>query len=193
MISFVEALRRYTNRLHVGSRREGRPGSHGLGGRYRLRSSGLRHESDVIGMRRTPSGTFELPVSAAQAIGFFTPEGERDWVPGWNSAYPSGEASESAGTVFTTEAGGVETIWIVQRIDRDEYSSEYSRVTPGYHAGTVNVHCADHVGGGCVVIVRYDVSLLPGGDPTALHAYDDSAFDAMMGEWAAAVVQVLSP
>lgn len=177
--------------MNVSSRREACPGSHGLGGRYRLRSHWLRHESDVIGMRRTTSGEFELPVSAAQAIGFFTPEGERDWVPEWDPVYPSGEASESAGTVFTTDAGGVDTIWIVQRIDRDEYSSEYSRVTPGYHAGTVHVHCADHVGGGCVVMVRYDMSLLPGGDPTALRAYDDSSFDAMMEEWAAAVAQVL--
>ncbi len=56
-------------------------------------------------MRRTVSGEFDLAVSAAEAIEFFTPEGERAWVPGWTPVYPSGESSETPGTVFTTDAG----------------------------------------------------------------------------------------
>ena len=113
-------------------------------------------------MRRTVSGEFDLAVSAAEAIGFFTPEGERGWVPGWNPVYPSGESSETPGTVFTTDAGGVDTIWVVMNIDRDGCSSAYSRVTPGHHAGTVQVQCQDRPEGGCVVTVTYDMSLLPG-------------------------------
>lgn len=31
--------------------------------------------------------------------------------------YPSGESSEVPGTVFTTDAGGVDTIWVVMNID----------------------------------------------------------------------------
>lgn len=145
--------------------------------------------SDV---RRIVSDDFELPVSAAEAIGFFTPEGERDWVPGWNPIYPAGEASESSGTVFTTVIGGVDTIWIVQTINRDDYSASYSRVTPGHHAGTVHVQCLDGADGGCTVVVTYDMSLLAGGDPEGLAAYDDRPFAAMMDEWAAEVRRALT-
>ncbi len=143
-------------------------------------------------MKRMVSGQFELPVSAAKAIHFFTPEGERVWVPAWNPVYPAGEASESSGTVFTTDAHGVETIWVVQKINRNDNSSAYSRVTPGHHAGTVKVQCVDQADGGCVVTVAYDMSLLPGSDPTGLDAYDDSSFAAMMDEWAGEVSRVLS-
>ncbi|MEA2001829.1 MAG: hypothetical protein U9N84_08105 [Actinomycetota bacterium] len=143
-------------------------------------------------MKRVVSGKFELPVSAAEAIRFFTPEGERVWVPGWNPVYPAGEASESSGTVFTTYAGGVETIWVVQKISRNGYSCAYSRVTPGHHAGTVKVQCVDQADGGCVVMVAYDMSLLPGSDPTELDPYDDPSFAAMMGEWANEVSGALS-
>lgn len=130
-------------------------------------------------------------MSADDAIGFFTPEGERDWVPGWNPVYPSGEVSETPGTVFTTDAGGVETIWVVQKIDHHTCVSAYTRVTPGHHAGTVQVECEDRPEGGCLVSVTYDMSLVPGSDPKGLNAYDDESFAAMMGEWATAVSQKL--
>ena len=142
-------------------------------------------------MRRLVSGQFELSVPARQAIGFFTPEGEKEWVPGWDPAYPGGEPSETPGTVFTTDVGDVHTIWLVQTIDRSGCTAAYSRVTPGHHAGTVRVNCIDSPEGGCVVAVTYDMSLLPESDPTGLDAYDDASFKAMMSEWAEGVANTL--
>lgn len=144
-------------------------------------------------MKRVVSGQFDVPIPADEAIGLFTPEGERAWAAGWNPAYPAGEASESNGTVFTTEAGGVETIWVVHRINRRGYVATYSRVTPGHHAGTVKVQCVDQDDDdGCVVTVTYDMTLLPGGDPTDLDAYDDPSFAAMMQDWARRLTESLS-
>ena len=142
-------------------------------------------------MRRVVSGEFELKSSAADAIGLFTPEGERAWGPGWNPIYPSGEVSESSGTVFTTDVGGVVTIWLIQMIDRDECSAAYLRVTPGHHAGTVKVDCGDGADGNCVVSVTYDMSLLPGSDPAALDAYNDVSFQSTMNDWATRASQAL--
>jgi hypothetical protein len=142
-------------------------------------------------VRRVVSGRFELGVSPTEAIAFFTPEGEREWVPGWDPVYPTGEPSESPGTVFTTNVGGVDTIWLIQRIDRDECSASYVRVTPGHHAGTVHVRCTDGAEEGCRVRVTYDLSLLPGGDPSEMDAYDEASFATTMTEWANAVRQRL--
>ena len=144
-------------------------------------------------MKRVVSGEFDLPISAAEAINYFTPEGERAWVPKWNPVYPAGAASESSGTVFLTDADGVETIWVVQRINRRGYSAAFSRVTPGRHAGTVRVQCEDQEDDdGCVVKLTYDLTLLPGSDPAVLDAYDDPSFAAMMDEWAAGIAKALS-
>lgn len=135
-------------------------------------------------MRRVVSGEVQLPLRATEAIGLFTPEGERDWVPGWNPVYSGAETSEAPGTVFTTAVGGVETVWLILEIDRARGSASYSRVTPGSHAGTVRVSCTDTDTGGCKVCVTYDVSALPGVDPKVLDAFDDAEFEAMLDEWA---------
>ena len=138
-------------------------------------------------MRRIVSGHFELDLPAEKAIGFFTPEGERDWAPGWNPTYPAGEPSETTGTVFITDVGGVETVWLIQTLDNAGCTVAYSRVTPGRHAGTVRVSCDDATSGVCVVSVTYDMSLLPGSDPNGLDPYDDHSFEAMMIHWSEAI------
>lgn len=144
-------------------------------------------------MRRNASGKFELPMPAAEAIGFFTPEGERSWAPGWEPMYPTGEPSETPGTVFTTSHRDVETVWVVEQIDRDAHTSAYSRITIGHHAGTVRVRCDDQTSDQCVVSVEYDMTMLPGGRSEALDAYDEPSFAAMMKEWATRVTATLSP
>ena len=142
-------------------------------------------------MRRVVSGGFELPTSAEQAINYFTPEGERAWASGWDPVYAEGAASESSGTVFTTNADGVESIWVIRAINRRSYSASYSRVTPGRHAGTVTVRCEDNDDDGCLVTVTYDLSALPDTDPSSLDAYGDASFAAMMDEWSDAITPLL--
>jgi hypothetical protein len=144
-------------------------------------------------MRRTVIGQFELPIPASQAIDYFTPEGERSWVPGWDPVYPEGQPAETDGTVFLTIHGDTETIWVIDSIDRTGNTSSYSRITVGHHAGTVKVACIDQPEGGCLVTVGYDMTNLDPHHPDMLNAYNDSEFEAMMTEWAAGVTATLNP
>lgn len=130
-------------------------------------------------------------MSAKTAFAFFTPEGERDWVPDWDPVYAEGEPSETSGTIFTTQVGGLRTIWLVQGIDRDACKASYVRVTPGRHAGIVRVGCADGPDGRCRVDVTYEMSLLPGSEPAVMDAYDEEPFQDMMAEWEAQIIKVL--
>jgi hypothetical protein len=141
--------------------------------------------------RRSATGTFELPIPAAKAIGYFTPEGERDWAPGWNPTYPAGSPSETRGTVFITSHGDQDTIWTIHHIDRDGFTSAYSRCNVGNWAGTVQVRCRDQGAESCVVTVEYDTTVLPGGDTSILHHFDEAHYEAMMSEWATRVTAVL--
>jgi hypothetical protein len=143
--------------------------------------------------RRIAHGEFPLSVSAATAIGFFTPEGERRWVPGWDPTYPDGESSETPGTVFTTAHTNTQTIWVIHHIDRARGSAAYSRITAGHHAGTVKVRCTDQETDRCTVTVDYDMTALTGSDPAALDAFDEESFAAMMQQWAAMVTGNLRP
>jgi hypothetical protein len=132
------------------------------------------------------SGQFVVALPAARAIELFTPEGERVWVPGWDPTYPTGRPSEDPGTVFVTDSGGIETIWVVLGIDRRRATAAYVRTTPGRHAGIVHVACADTTEGHCAVTVIYNMTLL--GDNVAdLDGYAGDNFERMMQEWADAI------
>jgi hypothetical protein len=141
--------------------------------------------------RRTVSGRFDLNIPAREAIEFFTPEGERSWVPGWDPRYPGGEPSDTPGTVFVTHGHGADTVWVIHSIDATTSTATYSRVTPGQHAGTVSVRCEDGPETGCTVTVTYDMSLLPGADPSALDGYADRAFEEMLTDWSTALRRIL--
>ena len=134
-------------------------------------------------MRYVPSGRFSVALPADRAIELFTPEGERDWVPGWDPVYPDGSPSETPGTIFTTAANGVETTWAIIEVDRVSCRAAYARITPGRHAGTVQVRCEQTAPAACRVHVEYDMTLLEGADTTELRPYEPSAFDAVMQEW----------
>jgi hypothetical protein len=138
----------------------------------------VRHES---------TGQFELPLPAAEAIWLFTPEGERVWAPGWNPVYPAGDPSEASGTVFTTAAHGLETIWVIIEIERSGGAATYARLTPGHHAGMVRVRCVDARPGHCTVTVSYDMSLLGDRDASGFDAYAPAHFEDMMRDWSRAI------
>jgi len=136
------------------------------------------------------SGQFDVALPAAHAIGLFTPEGERAWVPGWDPSYPDGQPSEDPGTVFVTGSGGVETTWVILEIDHPGATAAYARVTLGRHAGVVRVACTDTPIEHSTVTVAYDLTLL-GDDLSVLDAYAEHTFGLMMQEWSDAVARYL--
>ena len=115
------------------------------------------------------TGDVHVPLPPDDAIALFTPEGERAWVPGWDPHH-------HGATVFATGHAGADTIWVTT--DREPRRMRYARVTPGVHAGTVEVRChpdGDHTR----AEVTYHLSSL---SPDPL---DDFAagFDGMLAEW----------
>jgi hypothetical protein len=119
------------------------------------------------------TGTIAVPLPPEQAITLFTPEGERAWAPGWDPQHHSD-------AVFTTDHDGTQTIWVV--LDAGEDAVRYARVSPGRHAGTVEVRCrAD--GETTRAEVTYDLT------PLSADALDDFGFDAMFAEWERMIVE----
>jgi len=114
-------------------------------------------------------GTLHVPLPPAEAIHLFTPEGERAWAPGWDPTHASA-------TVFTTDHHG-QTIWVIT--DQTPDSRRYARVTPGVHAGTVEVRCEPD-GKHTHAHVTYELTALgPVADLDAFAAH----YDAMLAEW----------
>jgi hypothetical protein len=97
------------------------------------------------------AGTLRVAASPADAFRFFTPEGERLWVPGWDPEYlHPADGALVDGLTFRTNHGGELTIWLVtgvtrpggtpsRRSGRPGGAIDYVRVTPESRIGTVKV------------------------------------------------------
>ena len=133
--------------------------------------------------RHRLQGTVDVPLPPHEALALFTPAGERDWAPGWDPVYPA-EEDNSPGTTFTTHDGG--TFWVIA--DRTADSMRYARITPGVHAGTVEVRC-EPAGEATRAHVTYDLTGL--GDPYAVEHFADD-FPAMLAEWERLIAALLA-
>jgi hypothetical protein len=125
--------------------------------------------------RHRLTGTINVPLPPDEALALFTPAGERAWAPGWDPRYPAGEDT-SPGTAFTTHDGAA--FWVIA--DRTADSMRYARITPGVHAGTVEVRC-EPAGSATRAHVSYDLTTLAGDDD----AVDRFAahYPSMLAEW----------
>jgi hypothetical protein len=126
-----------------------------------------------------------------EAFFFFTPDGERLWVPGWSPEYlhPRG-GPQRAGAVFRTNADGEETLWMVTTFDPATGVAEYVRVTPGSRVGTVSIRSEASASTETIVHVTYRVTALTPNGNDVIAAFD-AGFGDMMREWAAGVSSAL--
>ena len=139
------------------------------------------------------SGTVRVAAPLQDAFFFFTPDGERRWVPGWSPEYlHPRDGLQSAGAVFRTSAGGEETLWLIAGLDPDAGVAEYVRITPGSRMGTVSIRAEAVTSSSTLVHVTYRLTALAPVGNRVLEAFD-AGFDAMMGEWAAGVAGATRP
>jgi len=128
--------------------------------------------------------TLHLPIEPAAALPLFTPEGERDWVPGWDpvAIHAPGGSLSTAGAVFTTAADGEPTLWLVLGVDAGAGVAEYVRITPGNRLGTVRVRCTAD-GAGTRVEVDYRLTAISEAGAAKLAAVTPEAFAATIDGW----------
>lgn len=143
-------------------------------------------------MRLVQEGTVSLPLPMEAAMRLFTPEGEREWVPGWDPDYGDEGPSERQGTFFKTSAHEVETLWLINELDMSAGRAAYSRFTPGRHAGIVSIRCEATSSSTSDVHVTYDMTLLPGADPSHMSGYRGHRFVEMMSSWKEMLTDCLS-
>jgi hypothetical protein len=136
------------------------------------------------------AGIVRVAAPLEQAFQFFTPDGERLWVPGWSPEYrhpPGGPQCE--GAVFETNADGEHTLWMVTRYDPRAGVAEYVRVTPGSRLGAVSVRSVAETAQTTIVHVTYRLTALSPDGNRAVQSLA-AGFDAMMAQWAALIAAV---
>ena len=135
------------------------------------------------------STTIRLPIEPSEALPLFTPEGERDWVQGWDPEpvhTPEGSLSRE-GAVFRTRHGDEETLWLVLRVDPQLGAADYVRITPGNRLGTVHIRCSDDGEDGSIIEVGYRLTALSPAGKATLEALTPEAFEADIRGWRYAI------
>jgi hypothetical protein len=120
----------------------------------------------------------------AEAMPYFTPEGERAWVAGWDPVpiHAPGGSLSAAGAVFTTAADGEETLWLTLGVDFVTGVADYVRITPGNRLGTVHVRCLPEADG-TRIEVDYRLTAISEAGAEKLAAVTPEAFARTIAEW----------
>jgi len=137
------------------------------------------------------SGTIRVAAPAARAFPFFTPDGERAWVPGWDPEYlHPADGALRQGLTFRTRHGGEETLWLVSGVAAPD-AVDYVRVTPGSRMGVVSVRvaAADHASSNVTVTYRL-TSLSAAADP-AVEQFA-GGFPEMLAGWERTIGSLLA-
>lgn len=144
----------------------------------------------TIRIQRT--GTLAVPRPIEEAFPLFSPLGEKAWIDGWNPVFHWPVSGEwSAGQVFSTTAQGIETIWIVARLDKTAHEVEYHRVTPGLHVAEVVVSCRTHGTNRTEVHIRYTYTALTSDGEAFLGSVTEASFAEMIADWERRIQQYL--
>jgi hypothetical protein len=137
-------------------------------------------------------GQVRVNAKPQDAFKFFTPEGERLYVPGWAPEYlhpPDGALRE--GTTFITRHGGEDTLWLVSRCDEPSGIVDYVRTNPGSRISLVSVRVRPGVDGGSEVAIGYSVTGLSAEGDQAIDAFA-AAFDERLVAWEQAIAALLN-
>lgn len=132
----------------------------------------------------TRAGVFDLACDVETAFPLFSPEGEREWAPGWNprAVFPE-TITFAPNTVFRLGAGSEESLWTILEADWQAHRAEYVRFAPASHAARITVK-ADPLGSdGSQITVTYTVTAFGEQAATVLEPFSEPAYAQRMREW----------
>jgi hypothetical protein len=127
-------------------------------------------------------GSFDLECDADTAFPFFSPEGEREWVTGWDPkpVFP-GQIVFDRDAVF--REGTPEAIWTIIDVDWQSHRAEYVRFAPASHSAHIIVTVESTESSRSQVIVSYTVTAFGANAATLLEAFSAPAYAAKMQDW----------
>lgn len=143
----------------------------------------------------TRSGGFDLACDANTAFPFFSPEGERGWVDGWDPqpVFPAAaEVAFASNAVFRLEMGGERSVWVVLDVDHQTHVAEYVYVVEGSRVPRVRVEVTAVAEQRCRVAVSYTITALSEAGNEYVRAFTEEAYAQKMLDWQRRVSAVLA-
>ncbi len=136
-------------------------------------------------------GGFDLDYDPDTVFPLFSPEGERDWVSGWDPKplFPD-KISFQSDTVF--REGTPEAVWTIVDVDWRIHRAEYVRVSPASHSAHIVVKVESAESNRSHVEVSYSVTAFGEDQGHLLKAFSEPAYKAKMRDWQRRIAALLS-
>jgi hypothetical protein len=87
---------------------------------------------------------FEINQPVQALFPLFSPEGEKQWAPGWDYENIMGTTRLHEDYLFLTSThdhAATDAIWIVKKYEPEAYRVQYYKIEPHEKVGIIEVHC----------------------------------------------------
>jgi hypothetical protein len=144
----------------------------------------MEMQLEQVAQQVSRTGSFDLTCSAEAAFPLFSPEGERQWVKGWNPQplFPE-EIEFRRDTVFRQGEGEEEAVWTIIDADWETHRAEYIRVATASHTAHILVAIESLASQRCLVTVSYTVTAFGADRQHLIDAFSETAYAAKMSKW----------
>jgi hypothetical protein len=139
-------------------------------------------------------GSFELQTTADKALKFFTPEGERAWVKGWDPkpVYPpQAGVPFQANAVFRVDEGTELSLWTIVEANLQGHVAEYLYIVEGERVSRVRVEIQPTGVKQCRVQVQYVHTAISEKGLRFVASVTEEAFAEKMRDWQRMVSAVI--
>lgn len=129
---------------------------------------------------------FEMAIPIAALFQLFSPEGEKQWVPGWDYENVMGTTELSEDYVFLTKTHDHRTtdaIWIVKKYDPKSHFVQFYKIEPEDKIGVVTVQCTELEAERTKVQITYKYIALSATGERFVSEFSESAYEEFIGQW----------
>ncbi len=129
---------------------------------------------------------FEVDAAISELFPLFSPEGEKDWVPGWEYENVMGTTELSEDYVFLTKTHDHEAsdaIWIVKKYNPQAHFVQFYKIEPEEKIGVVTVKCTELETDRTKVQVTYKYIALSATAEAFVAQFSENEYAQFIGEW----------
>ena len=130
--------------------------------------------------------SFELNVCAEKLFPLFSPEGEKNWVPGWDYTNIMGTTELSEDYIFLTKNHDhkkADAVWLVKKYDPKSYFVQFYKIEPKEKVGIITVQCFSLSPEKAKIQVSYKYTALSKSGETFVSGFNKNEYDAFIKEW----------
>jgi hypothetical protein len=132
------------------------------------------------------TASFEIAHAVGKLFPLFSPEGEKQWVPGWDYKNVMGTTDLSEDYIFLTKTHDHHTtdaIWIVKKYDPQSHFVQFYKIQPEDKIGVVTVKCFEIEAKRTKIQVTYEYKALSTTGEKFIDAFSESVYAEFIAEW----------